>query len=93
MPKFPFVVIPKTLDANGLHAQSSCVFWTVMAAVMPLPNAVQQAVRTWFRKSIAERVVVQYERSLELLQAILLHLAWYDCFEAHTTNDAMLLQN
>lgn len=76
MPNYPFVIIPQDLDPRSLYATSRCVFWTIMAAVAPQSSATQQGVENWFRQYVADRVVVKQEKSLAILQAILLHLAW-----------------
>jgi hypothetical protein len=77
MPKFPFVIIPTTVDAGSLYDQSACLFWTVMATVARCFDDVDAEFKQWFRRHIAEHVVVRQEKSLELLQAILLYLSWY----------------
>ncbi|RFU77345.1 hypothetical protein TARUN_4897 [Trichoderma arundinaceum] len=75
MPNYPFVIIPENLDPRALYATSRCLFWTIMAAVTPQSSATQQGVDNWFRQYIADRMVVKQEKSLAILQAILLHLA------------------
>ena len=76
MSRFPFVIIPKDMDACALYTESEGVFWAVMAAVVPQAAGVQVSVKKWFREYIAEHVVVRQEKKLELLQTILVHLAW-----------------
>lgn len=76
MPKYPFVVIPDHVDAVALHHKSKCLFWTIMATISPLTSEMQADFKHWFRRHVAEEIVVQQHKSLELLQAILIHLAW-----------------
>ncbi|KAH6605343.1 hypothetical protein Trco_007050 [Trichoderma cornu-damae] len=89
MPNYPFVVIPEDLDPRALYATSQCLFWTIMAAVAPQSPDTQKGVENWFRQYIADRVVVNQEKSLEILQAILLRLTWAEfhfCMKTEATN-------
>lgn len=76
LPVFPFVSLPDYITSRKLYAHSEVLFWTMMAVVHPLPREVQSDTKTWFRKYLAEHVVVLQERNLHTLQAILIHLAW-----------------
>lgn len=64
------------VTAAGLRARSACLFWSVMAAVVPQTCDVQIAVRAKLRELVSRHCVVLQERSLELLQSILLYLVW-----------------
>ncbi|KAK2600028.1 hypothetical protein QQS21_005262 [Conoideocrella luteorostrata] len=75
-PNFPFVIIPPTATAQDLHDTSPGLFWAIMTAVAPQSLSTQQNVKTWFRQHIADHVVVRQDKNLQLLQAILVHLAW-----------------
>lgn len=76
-PNFPFVLIPSTMNPHSLHAESPGLFWAIMTAIAPQSFTLQQDVKTWFRQYIAEHMIVRQEKSLHLLQAILIHLAWF----------------
>lgn len=76
LPVFPFVSLPDYVTSRELYAHSEVLFWTIMAVAHPLPREVQTETKTWFRKYLAEHVVVLQERNLHMLQAILIHLAW-----------------
>lgn len=75
-PNFPFVMVPSAATAHSLHDRSPGLFWAIMTAVAPQSFAVQQRVKTWFRQYVADHVIVRQEKTLQLLQAILVHLAW-----------------
>lgn len=75
-PNFPFVMVPSAATAHGLHDGSPGLFWAIMTAVVPQSLVVQQRVKTWFRQYVADHVIVRQEKTLQLLQAILVHLAW-----------------
>lgn len=77
MPNFPFVVFDDRLTADILHTRDSALFWAVMSTVAPLAPELQTTVNSAIRGQISERVIVKREKSLFLLQAILVYLAWY----------------
>lgn len=76
MPRYPFVVIPSHIDALTLRRRSKCLFWTILSTVAPLSGKGQASFKLWFRKYIAEHIVVLQHRNIGLLQAILVHVAW-----------------
>lgn len=75
-PYFPYVVIPVMTSSYDLLHKSPFLFRTIVAVTTPQSPAIQAEFRLWFREYIAQHVVVNNERRLELLQAILLYLAW-----------------
>ena len=77
MPNFPFVIITPQTNAHELFQQSPALFWAVMATAMPQAYSTQKQIKLWFRQYIAEHVLVRQEKTLQHLQAILVHLAWY----------------
>lgn len=74
---FPFVTILPDMAAYDLFADRPFLFRTIIQVVAPQDAAVQQEVKLWFRKYIADHMIIQQEKSLELLQAILVFVAWY----------------
>ncbi|KAI6767389.1 hypothetical protein HG530_005398 [Fusarium avenaceum] len=78
VPHFPFVAMPEHMTSHELFVESSLLFWTVMAVVSPLEDKVQMEFKLWFRKYLAEHLVVRQEKSVDILQAILIYLAWND---------------
>lgn len=75
-PYFPFVPIPAMMPACELHDRSPFLFRAVVAVTTPQSPAVQAEYHLWFRQYVAQHVVVNNEKRLEILQAILIHLAW-----------------
>ncbi|KAF5020374.1 hypothetical protein F66182_7602 [Fusarium sp. NRRL 66182] len=78
LPHFPFVPIPGGITSHELHAESRLLFWVIVATVSPLEEKIQVEFKSWFRKYLAEHLVVLQEKSTDILQAILLFLAWHD---------------
>ncbi|ESU11670.1 hypothetical protein FGSG_12782 [Fusarium graminearum PH-1] len=79
VPHFPFVPLPGAITSQELYIESSLLFWTILAVVSPLEDKVQMEFKAWFRKYLAEHVIVRQEKSVDILQAILVYLGWYVC--------------
>jgi hypothetical protein len=75
-PYFPFVTIPVMATAYDLYEKKPVLFRTIVSVAAPQAPNTQSDFKEWFRRCIAEHVVVNNERRLELLQALLVHVAW-----------------
>ncbi|KAF4428278.1 cercosporin resistance [Fusarium acutatum] len=78
VPHFPFVPVPSSMCASELYVESRVMFWTILAVVSPLNDKVQMEFKAWFRRYLAEHLVVRQEKSIDILQAMLVYLAWND---------------
>lgn len=76
-PHFPFVNIPVMTSPYDLFEKAPFLFRTIVAVTTPQGPAMQTEFKLWFREYVAQHVVVNNEARLEILQAILVHLAWY----------------
>jgi hypothetical protein len=76
VPHFPFVPLSGHMTSHELYIESSLLFWTILAVVSPLEDKVQMEFKAWFRKYLAEHVIVRQEKSVDILQAILIYLGW-----------------
>lgn len=85
MPMFPFVIVEENTKAHELYHNSPALFWSIMAAVAQTTENIDVAIKKWLREYVAERMVVKQERTLEILQAILIHLIWYAPNDASIT--------
>lgn len=86
-PKFPFVPVPRNTGAQDLFQKQPFLFRTIIQIVAPQNAAVQRAFTAWFREYIATHIVVKQEKRLDLLQAILLFIAWlvyFHCVAVHS---------
>lgn len=75
-PYFPFVPIPVMMTAYELYDRYPFLFRNIVVVTTPQSPAAQAEYRVWFREYIAHHVIVNNERRLEILQGILIHLAW-----------------
>lgn len=75
-PYFPFVPIPVMMTAYEFYDRYPFLFRSIVVITTPQSPAAQAEYRVWFREYIAHHVVVNNEKRLEILQGILIHLAW-----------------
>lgn len=72
---FPFVHLPPTTTAADLQ-QSRPFLWICILAVSTRSSAKQAALSRKVQRIIADRLVVQHERNLDLLLGLLAILGW-----------------
>ncbi|KAH8428439.1 uncharacterized protein LDX57_006137 [Aspergillus melleus] len=77
MPQFPFVVIPATTNASQLHAQYPFLLLTIIAACSEDDFALQKTLDHEIKRQICVRIIMNDERSMDLLLGLLVHTAWY----------------
>lgn len=82
MPQFPFVVLPADPDLSliRLREESPLLFVAVIGSVLYDRPAQQQEIGEALRVQFMQRILLRSERSLDLLQALLVWLAWYHFF-------------
>ncbi|KAM0820133.1 putative Transcription factor domain-containing protein [Seiridium cardinale] len=76
-PLFPFVPLPSE-SALQTHHRTPLLFHAIVMVVTSGDVELQQKLKQDFREKIATKIIVHAEKSLELLQAILVYLAWSD---------------
>lgn len=74
--QFPFVPIPDDLGAIDLAEQRPFLFRTIVQLTSPQTPVLQRSLSRWFRIYIAEHVIVDQEKSVQLLQGKLVYIAW-----------------
>ncbi|KXH60624.1 hypothetical protein CNYM01_00101 [Colletotrichum nymphaeae SA-01] len=92
VPNFPFVPIEPEVTARDLHNQKRFLFWCIMQAIVPQTATVQKAVDDWVRKHAAMHIVVHKEKKIELLQGLIVYVAWGDVHLQMGINANTLLQ-
>jgi hypothetical protein len=75
-PIFPFVPVPQATSTYDLFSVKPFLLRTIMTVTAPQSPMMQKKAAIWFREYIAEHMVVKQEKSLELLQAVLVCIAW-----------------
>lgn len=74
---FPFVVVLSSWDVPHMLNHRPTLFLAVVASAACHYPVVQQALNEELKETLAQRVLVSGETSLELLQAVLVYLAWW----------------
>lgn len=75
---FPFVVLPSNATPWQLSAARPCLFLAILTIASIGEPALQRDLEARFREYIASHVIVEGEKSLDLLQGLLVYLGWYD---------------
>ena len=75
--RFPFVVICPSQTAQELREQQPLLFLTVLAAASYENMPLQRRLGKEVKRAVTSRMIHRGEVSLELLQGILVYLAWY----------------
>ncbi|KAJ5086911.1 hypothetical protein NUU61_008218 [Penicillium alfredii] len=73
---FPFVVIPSHVTSDELSREKSFLFLNI--AMVACQNAARQReLVNAVHRYVAEHVVIRGEHSLDILQGLLVHMAWF----------------
>ncbi|RDW76526.1 fungal specific transcription factor domain-containing protein [Aspergillus mulundensis] len=91
LPEFPFVPLSSTNSSDMLKDQP-LLLKTILWVCRPPPPEPSAAFERWFRQHIAHHTVVLMNKSLELVQAILVFLAWNDIYFYAAAKDTALVQ-
>jgi hypothetical protein len=76
-PHFPFVVIPCVTTAHQLSLSKPFLLKTIIYSASRRKTPSQTQLSTEILSYISEHLVMRGEKSLELLQGILIYIAWY----------------
>ena len=74
---FPFVVIPKGVTAESLSEQRPFLFLAVVTSASSMYKPLQRALDSRFRSILSQDAVFHGKKSLDLLQGLLVYLAWF----------------
>lgn len=74
---FPFVVVLDEWTPASMAAERPFLLLAVITCACSQRLHLQAALAAEFRKTLATRVIVNGEKSLDLLQGLLVHLSWY----------------
>ncbi|PYH69570.1 uncharacterized protein BO88DRAFT_36183 [Aspergillus vadensis CBS 113365] len=93
MPMFPFVIISTQLGVPSLRQQFPFLLLCIVTACLEHKPSLQHRMEQEVRRSIATRLIVNLERSLDLLLGILVHVAWsYYHWPIFNSQSSMFLQ-
>lgn len=77
---FPFVVVPPTVSVEALRHDNPFLFLCIMAVTSSEDPILQRRLGKEVKKQICDRLVMGHEASMDLLQGLLVFVAWYQYF-------------
>ncbi|RDH30694.1 hypothetical protein BDQ94DRAFT_161179 [Aspergillus welwitschiae] len=93
MVQFPFVIIPTHLGVPTLRRQFPFLLMCTITACLEHKASLQHGMEQEVREFIATRLVINSERSLDLLLGLLVHVAWnHYHWHIHDSQASMFLQ-
>ncbi|KAJ5097014.1 hypothetical protein N7456_007735 [Penicillium angulare] len=90
-PHFPFVVIPD-LPPAMFYAEKPFLFKAMVMVASYRNRPFQHQIGTQLTEEVGKRLLVDGERSLDLLQGLLIHIAWYHLHLGAVSQMTNLLQ-
>jgi hypothetical protein len=88
--EFSFVMIPSSTTLHSLRHDTAFLFLAVAAAMAFDNPPLQMQLGNEFREQTFRRILYQGEKSLELLQGLLIYAAWYSYFHRRNENQISL---
>ncbi|KAE8143604.1 hypothetical protein BDV38DRAFT_276688 [Aspergillus pseudotamarii] len=76
VPEFPFVPL-STRNSYSMLKHKPLLLKTILWVCRPPPPEISAVFESWFRQHVANETVVLMNKDLELVQAILVFLTWY----------------
>ena len=77
-PYCPFVMMPPQMTAENLRREKPFLFLAILTAALCDNMPLQRKLETEVKKTMSECLIFDGPVSFEVLQGILVHLAWYD---------------
>lgn len=89
-PHFPFVVVQPHVTAEALRKEKPFLFLAILGAASYQDMPLQRSLGEEIKHVIATKVLYEGEVSMDLVQGLLVHLAWYETTlvsRCHQTRD------
>ena len=77
---FPFVYVDPTATLESLRWDKPFLILSILVMASPRARSLQVLLEKELREVLAQKVIVEGELSLDLLQGLLVYLAWYAPF-------------
>lgn len=75
---FPFVLVPEGMSLDALRRHRPFLLLTILTTASAFDVKLQEKLEREIREVLSKRLIVNGESSLDLLEGILVYLAWYD---------------
>ncbi|VUC25248.1 unnamed protein product [Clonostachys rosea] len=87
---FPFVVLPHHANLHSVRKDTPFLFLCIMATMMVKDCSLQRQLGEEIRTQAYQRIMMGREKSMDLLQGLLVHVAWYQ-YQLQPQKQQMLL--
>lgn len=77
MPHCPFVVVPPQTSAESLRKDKPFLFLTILMATLYDNMPLQRMLEKEVKKKVSDCMIYDGPISFEVLQGLLVHIAWY----------------
>lgn len=74
---FPYVVVPPAATISDLRRRTPFLLLSILATASSQNRPLQVSFDQLFRKQLSDRFVVEGTNSLEMVQGLLIYLAWF----------------
>ena len=73
---FPFVVVPPEVSLTSLRREKPFLTLAILACALQGQKKLQNAIELEIRECLSRKVLIDGEKSLDLLQGLLVYLCW-----------------
>lgn len=88
---FPFVILKEDVTVDDLRRQKPFLFLAIMTVTTYATPSRQRALLEKLKSQIAHRVIEKSEKSLEIIQGLLIYVAWYIFFFKQQSNQLSII--
>ena len=74
---FPFVLVPQNCSLEDLRKDRPCVLLAAFVMASEADPKFQSIIERQYREGLSRRAIVEGGKSIDLLQSLLIYLAWY----------------
>ena len=74
---FPFVIVPPDATALSMSRERPFLFMATMASASSADKSLRGTLERELRETLSRRIILDGEKNLDLLQGLLVYLAWF----------------
>jgi hypothetical protein len=76
-PNFPFIVLSPTVSLDSLRLEKPFLLLSILTMASTSNQVLQDLLEAELRENLGRKVIFNSEKSLDLLQGLLIYLTWY----------------
>jgi hypothetical protein len=73
---FPFVLVPPRMKLDSMRRQKPFFLLSILTLAAPMTSKCQSQLELELRETLSRRLIVKGEKSIDLLQGLLIYLNW-----------------